>query len=67
MKNPVTTIIGILQLLITIIAAVFPKAFGIDWSNIDTQQAVIAGFTAILNGVFGLIMIFKAGDKSGGV
>ena len=62
MKNPISTILGIIQLLIPLIALVAPNLLGIDWSDTTTQQDVIASIAGILNGVSGLILIFKGAD-----
>ena len=65
MKNPVTTIKGVITLLVTLIAAIFPKLLGFNWADIEFQTAVIAAIMLVVSGVFGLIDIFKAGDKGG--
>ena len=67
LKNPVTTIIGIIQMLISLIAAVFPSLFGFDWTNLEFQQALLAGLAAVGNGIFGLINMFVAKDSGGGL
>lgn len=67
MKNPKTTIIGIIQLLVTLIAALKPDLVGIDWANIDIQAAIMAGAAAVVSGGIALYNIFFAGDKEGGV
>lgn len=71
MKNPVSTWVGIVQVFLTLIlgfmAVVFPNALGIDWSDVNVQTAITAAVMGIANGVFGLLQIFKFGDKGGGV
>ena len=67
MKNPKTTILGIVQLIITILAAIKPDLLGIHWDNLDTQQAIIAAIGGIITGGVGLYNIFFAGDKEGGI
>ncbi len=67
MKNPVTTIIGIIQLLISVIAAILPGLFGIDWTDLEFQDALLAGLAVLGNTIFGLINMFKAADKGGGL
>lgn len=65
MKNPVTTILGVVQFVITLIAVLFPKLFGMDWANADFQDAVMGGLAALASAIVSLVNIFKAGDKGG--
>ena len=64
-KNPVSTYVGVAQLIISLIAAIYPKAFGFEWGDLEFQNAIIVGLTALGNGIVGLLNTFKFGDKGG--
>lgn len=66
-KNPVTTIIGVIQIVLSLIAAIFPSLFGFDWTNLEFQEALLAALAAIGNGIFGIINMFVAKDSGGGL
>jgi hypothetical protein len=60
MKNPVTTITGIVMIILS----------GLTLFGLITQEesGEIEQYAAgIIEGIVGLIAIFKAGDKDGGV
>lgn len=60
MKNPVTTISGVILIILSGLAL-----FGIITQE---QQADLGQYAqAIIQAVVGIIAVFKAGDKDGGV
>ena len=60
MKNPVTTISGIIMILLSGLAL-----FGVIGAD---EQATLGEYASqIITAIVGIISIFKAGDKGGGV
>ena len=60
MKNPVTTISGVVLIVLsglTLFGVITP----------DEESELGANVGAIIEGVVGIIAIFKAGDRDGGV
>ena len=60
MKNPVTTISGVVLILLSALTL-----FGVITSDEETQLSQYAAM--IIEAIVGIIAIFKAGDKDGGV
>ena len=60
MKNPVTTIAGIIMIVLSGLTL-----FGVITSE---QSGDLGGYaTSIIEAIVGIIAIFKAGDQGGGV
>lgn len=62
MKDPVTTITGILKMIFLILASFNLDWFGIEWSDETLTNQIILIFTGIMDGIVNLILIFKAKD-----